>query len=164
MAKKVRKIDLIAKELLACRDARGRLTPSAVWKAAKANPKSVLHGEFEWDVHKAAEEAWENRARELIRMARSIIQLEDRVISFPKFISDVTAAESAYVETVEIIKRGKKAVKKETLEAELTRIKSSVHRALVLAEVFGLSDYFKTMLQTVIDTEIALDEVDDEAA
>ena len=65
----MRNRELIQKELTAIAAANnGVLMPPQVWQWAQANPDSELHGEFEWDEHEAAKQAWTQRARDLIRV------------------------------------------------------------------------------------------------
>jgi hypothetical protein len=56
----------IEKELLAIKGSKPLLQAEEVWKWAKSHPKSALHGEFEWNVKKAAQEYWTWQARRLI--------------------------------------------------------------------------------------------------
>lgn len=62
----MKKTDQIQHELEALRDGQGVLHVDAVWQWAKANPDSALHGEYEWDVRKAAEENWRQTSRQII--------------------------------------------------------------------------------------------------
>src|SRR4051794_38416660 len=104
MAKKpetISKLERKKREIEACQDGRGRVTPDAVIEAAK-NPKSALHGEFEWDVTKAAYQHWTDTARRLIREVRLVVTYEDIRIAAPYYIADPGTDESSYIQTSKI--------------------------------------------------------------
>jgi len=154
--KRTTKLELKAQAIAACRDTNGRITPKAVWLAAR-NPKSILHGEFEWNIEKAAEDAWNMRARELIREVTVFItRADDSKIIIPYYISDPSTNESAYVPTARIAKSASKSAR--VLQQEIDRIRGSIHRALGLAIAFGLENRFERMLSELIEAEQTLAE------
>ena len=69
---------------------RGRLTPDQVVEAAR-NPRSPLHGRFEWDDSAAAAKWRIEQARELIRTIKVVITIEDREIRVPRYTRDQAA-------------------------------------------------------------------------
>lgn len=147
---KVTKMELKKRAIAACKNSKGKLTPDAVIEAAK-DPTSILHGEFEWDVGKAAYQAWTDTARRLIREVQLVVEYQDVRVVAPFYITDHGSKESSYVETTKVAK--KHAFAKQALGDELARIKGAVHRAMSMAAVFGLVSNFERMLELAIETE-----------
>jgi len=147
---KVTKMELKKRAIAACKNSKGKLTPDAVIEAAK-DPTSVLHGEFEWDVNKAAYQSWTDTARRLIREVQLVVEYQDVRVVAPFYITDHGSKESSYVETTKVAK--KHAFAKQALGDELARIKGAVHRAMSMAVVFGLVSNFEKMLDLAIETE-----------
>lgn len=147
---KVTKMELKKRAIAACKNSKGKLTPDAVIEAAK-DPTSILHGEFEWDVNKAAYSAWTETARRLIREVQLVVEYQDVRIVAPFYISDNSSDDSSYVETTRVAK--KNAAAKRALSDEIARIKGSVHRAMSMAAVFGLVSNFEKMLDLALETE-----------
>lgn len=54
----------------------GRVDPVELIEAAR-NPEHPCHGDFTWDVEKAAAERWRDQARELIRSVKFEVIVED---------------------------------------------------------------------------------------
>ena len=83
----------------------GVLTPEAVVADAR-DPKSPLHGEFEWDVKKAAYSHWIERARVLIRRVRYYIREERQTIHVPLYVRDPNqeSEDQGYVSARTIVK------------------------------------------------------------
>lgn len=151
-----------AEAIAACRDGKGRITPRAVWQAAR-DPTSPLHGDFNWDVQRAAEQTWERTASELIRQVRFIIEYDDRKVAVPFYVSDPRTEESSYVATSRIAANA--TLSERVLRDELERITAAIRRALKLAAAFGLSSSFERMLEqaTEIETRLGDADVGDEA-
>lgn len=144
------KIELRKKAIEGCQDSKGRVTPDAVIEAAK-DPKSILHGEFEWNVNKAAYQSWTETARRLIREVRLIIEYQDVRVVAPYYIADPGTDDSSYVETLRIANKHTSAQR--ALTDELARIKGAIQRAKALAAVFGLTANFERMLDLAVETE-----------
>jgi len=145
------KLEKIAAEIAECRDpVSGRITPDEVVKRAR-NKDSVLHDEFEWDVMKAAQQAWEERARELIRSVKDIVVYYERKIVVPYYVSDPTANEPSYVRTVQISNQGD--VARRVMNDEIGRIKGAIKRAVALSIAFNLADDFEALLDDVVEVE-----------
>lgn len=115
----------------------GILTPQAVVDDAK-NPKSPLHGEFEWDVKKAAEAHWLDRAREIIRSVRVVITTEHKQVSVVGYVRDPYA---------ESDQQGYVSVKKLSADAdgsrmaavyEFARASAAMRRAREVAAALGV--------------------------
>ncbi len=148
-----------AEAIAACRDTQGRVTPTAVWKAAK-DPTHILHDKFQWDVNRAAEKEWERTAAELIRQVRFHVEYEDRQIAVPFYVSDPRNDESSYVATSRVAKNG--ALSERVLRDELDRISSAIRRAMNLAAAFGLVSSFERMLDQATEIETRLSDIGDE--
>jgi hypothetical protein len=144
------KLELKAEAIAACKDASGRIMPKAVWQAAK-DESNILHGEFEWDLQVAAEQAWEARARELIREVQHIVIYEDRKIATPFYVSDPREKASGYIRTAVVAKNN--ALKQRALQIEVDRIRGGINRAMSLAMIFGLESTFEKMLSQLIEVE-----------
>lgn len=138
---------LIAAAIEKCRDKDGRLHPERVIEAAR-NPKSPLHDEFEWDLHKAAHEHWIERARQLIREVKLVVVVNDRRLVCPMYVSDPMASESSYIKTQDTAENG--ALAERVMLAELDRIESAINRARSVSAVLGLDEQLERMLQGVI--------------
>lgn len=63
----------------------GLLRAPDVVEFAKANPESALHGQFTWDVQKAARQHWLNEARSIIRVYVKV--LKDEAPEIRAFVS-----------------------------------------------------------------------------
>lgn len=147
-----------AAAIAACRDGAGRVTPKAVWQAAR-DPSSPLHSDFDWDVTRAAEATWERTAAELIRQVKFIVEYEDRKIAVPFYVSDPRTSQSAYFPTARVAKNN--AMAESVLRDELARITSAIKRAMSLASAFGLTSSFERMLATATEIETRLGDLDD---
>jgi hypothetical protein len=80
----------IKQALAELEDETGRLTPEAVVTAAK-DPKSPLHGHFQWDDATAATEHRLNQARALIRSVRVEFRVDKRIIRSVAYVRDPAA-------------------------------------------------------------------------
>jgi hypothetical protein len=124
--------------------------------AAARDPDNILHKEFEWDKDKLVQKALEARAAELIRQCRSIINLGERELIFPTYLSAPRGDGSVYTPTLSIAKN--EGQKKLALEAEMARIKAAIRRAAALSMIFGLRHRFDAMLAEAVEIEISLAE------
>ena len=148
-----------AAAIAACRDAAGRISPTEVWKKAKADPNHPLHREFNWNVEEAAMECWEARSRELIREVKFLLTYEGRIIAAPFYVSDPRTDESRYIASTRIARSG--SASRRVLQAEIERIRAAVHRARALALVFNLESHFDRMLDQLTSAETSLGGDDD---
>ena len=96
----------------------GKVDPLDLIEAAKS-PDHPCHGDFTWDVDKAATERWRDQARELIRRVKFEVQVSDatesvvmyvanegdehRFQSLPKIRSKVTAGSVLAVEVAMLL-------------------------------------------------------------
>lgn len=150
MAKKPKppsKAKLKALAIEKCKDKSGHVRPQVVIAAAR-NPKSILHKEFEWDEVKGHTIYLMDRARELIREARFVITYSTMQIVVPKYITDSYDKNSSYIETTTVKK--KSAMAKETMLAEIIRIKGSAERSRGLAVQFGFTG-MDTSFEKILD-------------
>jgi len=56
----------VGKELDELRKQHGEATPKRMWRKAQSD-SSAMHGGFTWNIHKAAEERWEEQARYILQ-------------------------------------------------------------------------------------------------
>lgn len=137
-------------------ESHGKITPDIVIEDAK-NPDSPLHDQFEWDVNKAAMEAWRDTARRLIRSVRVVVTFED--VQFkgkgrpqPVFVRDPgsTNREQGYARAAELRSDRDRAMA--ALMYEIDRADSAIKRAQDVAVALGLSDevrFVSSAIETV---------------
>jgi hypothetical protein len=133
--------------LEACRDKQGRITPQAVWRAAR-DPKHILHREFPWDVRKAAEICWNEIAQRLIRECKITVTISEIRKILPCYVSDPRTNESSYIATTLVARREELA--EAVLLDEVSRIEGAVNRARDLAAAFNLVSEFERLLEDVV--------------
>jgi hypothetical protein len=88
-------------------DPRKRLRPEAVVAYARTHPKSALHGEFEWDASKAAEQAWLERARQIIKVTVVVHRnpASRTTVVTPEYVSLPSMRGDGYMPVVEVLAR-----------------------------------------------------------
>jgi len=125
----------------------GEITPDMVIEDAR-DPDSPLHELFEWDVEKAAMDAWRETARELIRSVKIQITVESKSFNAtgyhaPEFVRNpsVRSDHQGYIRVHEI--RTNRELSQEALFYELDRINSSLTRARALCTELGLDNEFE---------------------
>lgn len=116
---------------------RGHILPRTIVDTAR-DPKSSLHGEFEWNDAKAADIQRLERARELIRAVTLHVKLETRVVTVPAYVRDPHAAsrEQGYV-AVGALQRDKEGSRLALLR-EFSQAGAHLKRARDLAAVLGM--------------------------
>lgn len=155
MAKKTEtKKARIAREIASCADRQHRITPDAVVERAR-DPQSVLHNEFEWDDALAAKQARLDRARELIREVRVMVEVEEVRISAPFYVVDPSAKSPAYKATTLVARKREDAL--EVLRDELSRVVGALNRGTSLSLIFGLQDRWQAMLSEAAELKKILD-------
>ena len=95
-------VQQIGAELEAIHNEKGKLTPGEVVKRARRK-SSPLHGCFEWDNNKAAEEHRKQQARTLIRSVRIIRPRKKR--DEPAFVSVRYDGECSYMSARVVVKK-----------------------------------------------------------
>jgi hypothetical protein len=150
-----------AAAIAACRDTQGRITPRAVWQAAR-DPNHVLHREFQWDIKKAAEREWDRTAAELIREVRFVVTYEDRKIRVPCYVSDPREKASSYIPVARIARNSKAS--HAVLQREVEQIVGLIERGLKIAASFGLVSSFERMLREAQKVERELADLDRDEA
>lgn len=130
------KTEIVAR-LRALEDRHGRLTPEVVVSDAK-NPKSPLHEEFDWDMKRAAQMHWLDRARELIRSVRVLIHEDTSVMRSPAYVRDPSQAhaDQGYISVVKL--RNDKELAREAVLEEFSRAASALRRAHAVAAALNL--------------------------
>jgi len=123
----------------------GRLTPEAVIEDAR-QPNSPLHGEFEWDLSAAAYQHWLYTARRLISMTIRVVSPEGP-IRVPLYVRDpaVPNTEQGYRATMRV--RDEKALAREVVADELSRVIAAINRARHVAGALGMLGDFEVMLE-----------------
>jgi hypothetical protein len=144
---------LIAAAIAACARENGDILPADVVEAAREED-SILHGEFEWRESRLVQQALEQRAAELIKQCRSMLIYEDREIVFPQYLNNTETRHKTFTPTRTVAAND--GLKRMTMDAELSRISSAIHRAMSLAIVFGIAGEFEDLLQRVVAIQISL--------
>lgn len=137
----------------------GKLRPRDVWKEARKNKKSILHREFEWNVSKAAERHWDDRARDLITRFITVVVVERaHKITGPYYVHDPRAArgEQSYIALTSAQVDRNHA--REIMLAELDRCKASIKRARNVSAVLnvkhpGISDQLEGLLSDIVNMQ-----------
>ncbi len=143
----------IALAIAACADKNGDIRVAKVIETAR-NPKHILHSAFEWNTTKLVQKALEDRAAELIRECRTILNYREHVLVYPTYVNNPRGAERRYTPTLHIAKHTE--LKTLALKAELERIKSAIHRARSLAIVFDLDSNFQVLLDEIVRIETSI--------
>jgi hypothetical protein len=136
-------------------DENGRVDPQALIAAAR-DPSCILHKDFEWDVHKAAQKHWADRACELIRFVKLEVRIDRKTIVAPYYVADPQreTRKTSYVE----LARG--ANDRELADAifreELGRISQAISRAQKVAKVLGLNNDLKRLAAAVAALQIKI--------
>ena len=152
-----RKQDIIRLELEKIRNANlGKLTREAVVKYARANKRSALNKLFDWNVARAAQQHWLERAGEVIaRYVTVVVTHRSEIIRSPFYVRDPDAktTEPGYValEPGELDRRQARQV----MLNELERCQFSIERARSIAGVLdaqhpGISAELEAMLEKLI--------------
>jgi hypothetical protein len=137
------------RERLAALDKRyGTLTPDAVVEDAR-DPKSPLHGEFNWDVKQAAMEHWRERARDLIRTFTVTVTYETHKIAIPEWVRNPRAKsrDQGYSRVSKI--RSEKDNAMEALMREIEYAEAAIERARRVAIGLGLEQHCERLLAEI---------------
>lgn len=126
----------------------GYIEPATVVAAAR-DPKSPIHDEFEWDVHKAAQAHWLDTARQLIRFVRLETTTGPSRTMAPFYVIDPARPPKSqrYVELNRAARD--REVAQRVLADEVDRIVRAIRRAQAVAGVLGLSDRLDDLLDNV---------------
>ncbi|MEQ8823795.1 MAG: hypothetical protein RIC14_05430 [Filomicrobium sp.] len=128
----------IEKRLAFLHERDGGLSPAAVIEDAK-NPASPLHGEFEWDLKKAAYAHWVETARSIIRSVKVRVNHKDDTSTIcPAYVRNpkLQNKESGYIKVEDA--RSELDVAREVLCDEVRRASAAVARARSVAQALGL--------------------------
>lgn len=139
--------------LEALADREGNIRPEDVVEAAR-NPRHPLHGEFEWDLGKAAYTAWIARARTLIASVRVVVVTSPPVKAFdlplPRaFVRDPDKArkETGYIATSSLAEDRERSIR--VLAQRLADLEGRVVEMLSLARHLGIEPELRAMLRNV---------------
>lgn len=144
------KAQMKAAAIASCKDKYGRIRPEYVVELAR-DSHSILHHEFEWNMQKGHQIYLIERAKELIREVKFPVTYKNVKLAVPRYISDNADKTSSYIETTSIRKQSAKA--KEILADEMVRVRSSLHRAHVIALQFGIGSLWEEMIDLVVKIE-----------
>jgi hypothetical protein len=125
-----------------------RLTPEMVVADAR-DPDSILHSHFNWDVEKAANEYWLDRARQLIRSVKLVISTETVSLSCVAYVRnpELPEGEQGYVQVDQV--RSDAEMARAVLVDEFAKAAAALTRARALAAVFGLMDDVEDLISNM---------------
>lgn len=132
------------------------LSPHTVVEDAK-DPSSPLHGEFEWDIHKAAMQHWLGRARELIRSVKVEVTSRKTSIEVQYFIRD-PETDAGYTTLVELRSSRSRAI--EALKMEFLTIRGHLQRAQGIAKALGLTPTYRRLVSQLESVELEVKELE----
>lgn len=132
----------------ALEDRAGRVTAEDLVAAAR-DRKHPLHGDFEWDDHKAAHQYRLNQARQLISSVRVVMTVETKQMAIVGYVRDPEAAPLQGYRAVAKI-RSERDVAVEALLVEIERVQSILERAQGVAIGLGLEDEFHASLDATL--------------
>jgi hypothetical protein len=117
----------------------GTITPDIVIEDAK-NPKSPLHGSFEWDLEKAAMEAWRETARRIIRSVTIVITTESHRVAVPRYVRtpDAVANVQSYSDTAVLKTDHERAI--DAMMGEIERLETIVDRVRKISMALDLEN------------------------
>ena len=124
----------------------GHIEPADVVADAR-DPQSPLHGCFNWNVRQAAEAHWLEAAKQVIRLVRVEITVEEHEIrSVAHFVRDPDRPPKSkrYVD-IGVVANDRRLAQ-EVIIDEMQRITSAIGRARGLARVLGLDAMLTRML------------------
>lgn len=141
--------------VLALEDAKGRITPDRVLRAA-ADPKSPLHGEFEWNDGKAAHAYRIDQARRLIVSVRVTVTVEACELPISRYVRDprVPAHEQGYVDVEKLVRNP--GPTRAMVRYEIERAMAVVMRARGYAKVADMEDELKALVAALADDTVSL--------
>ena len=118
----------------------GKLTADNLIEAAK-NPNHPSHHHFNWDIKTAAYNDWRATARRIISRFRYTNNYKSVEISVPRYIKnpDLPSNQQGYVSVFRVSNDRERAMS--ALDAEISRVESSLKRLVALSQAFELEDY-----------------------
>jgi len=139
MTKEQKKRQLIRARLQSLEDKHGRLTAKIVVMDAKKK-SSPLHGEFEWDLNKAAWKHWEETARRIIANVWYERSETTQQIAVPYYVRDPEAKpnEQGYRSLDSL--RNEKENARLVLIGEFKLIRALMDRAHAISKVLEMED------------------------
>jgi hypothetical protein len=118
------------------------------------NPVSPLHSEFEWDIDKAAMEAWRETARRLIRSVTVVVNTESKAFNAvgyraPEFVRNPTLSnrDQGYARIHDL--RSEKDRARSVLMYEIDRINGALTRARAICAELALESEFNIVEDAV---------------
>lgn len=138
----------VRERIQALYEEHGEITPDIVIADAKKK-SSPLHAYFEWDLKKAALQAWIQTARKLINSVKVIVQTEKISIFVPRYVRNPerTGREQGYKETASF--KTQKDLAREVLIAEFERARLSLVRARKVAIVLNMEETLDDLVRQI---------------
>ena len=120
-------------------DEHGRLTPQIVVDDAK-DPKSPLHGEFEWDNVAAGDAHRLQQARALIQSVKVVITTTTSKMRVPVYTRDPEAEprEQGYRSVLSVNPQSEEDIARDMIIREIEHTRDRLNRAVGYAEHFGM--------------------------
>jgi hypothetical protein len=135
-------------------DVNGNIQPRTVVEDAR-DPKSPLHGKFNWDVHEAAYEHWMETARTLIRFVKLTIEIEHHTVVAPYYVPDPDREPKtrSYIELTKAALDRNRALA--IMIDECDRIAAAIRRAQQVCDVLGLRSQLDELLENAVALKTA---------
>jgi hypothetical protein len=140
--------DLQIERIKSLETEQGQLTPSAVIEDAKKK-SSPLHVLFEWDLARAAEHAWRQRAREIIREVKYFVTIQSTTVEAPNYVRDPDAGVDEGYSSIKALQSNPASARAAVL-SELTRAAGNLRRALEISAALGLQKEIDGLLTQVL--------------
>jgi hypothetical protein len=129
-------------------DADGHIDPDELTAAAH-NPNSPIYSLYEWNADRAAEYAWRDTSRRIIRFIRMPVVVSRQTVMYPKYVVDPQRPPRShrYIEIDSA--RNDVDLARRILLDEMHRINQAIQRALAVAAALGLTQQLQQMLTNV---------------
>lgn len=133
----------------------GRLAPDPVIDEAR-NPDSPLHGQFQWDIEKAAMVTWRAQARSLISQFHITVTVHRTEYRIQEFVEapGKTEKEQGYVAFTKL--KSNKDLAREFLDRELAIAATYVSKTSDYARVLGLEKRVQKVVREIAALRTAL--------
>jgi len=138
----------VKERIQALYEEHGEITPDIVIADAKKK-SSPLHAYFEWDLKKAARQAWVYTARKLINSVEVVVHTERVSITVPRYVRNPerTGREQGYRETASF--KTEKDLAREVLVSEFERARLALVRARKVAIVLNMEDTLDHLVRQI---------------
>jgi hypothetical protein len=137
-------------------DKGGHIEPDHLVEAAR-DPASPIHDQFEWNDRRAGELYRRDQAQQIIRMVKVEIEIEDRTLVIPYYVSDPDrpVGSHRYVE-IDRAARNHETARSVMLD-EMRRISAAINRARGVAAALGLDALLDELFRQVAGVVTKID-------